>query len=281
MYSPFDPLPQPPPPTNGTSLKRTRSNSPGSLHKKRAPPSYTPSIYTTLPPHLAHSLSHSNGLQHPQPQPHASGVNVSGNNTPGMGGDWVTRTEGLQLATPPPGERGWGWGAGGAAGGEGEGGMEEDVGMAGGGDMEMDTPMDSTSSAPLPASFHSLPTSITHPNTHRTDPPQLPHHAPPLYQHLAGSPQPTSTSMSRSSSSSSSLASEMSISSYPHPQPQPHHQAAPLIAAGVPSLSTNQKRTGGGWKVTFGFRHDCQRCLNKEVGHYSHVVSDEGVFAGQ
>lgn len=161
MYSPFDPLPQPPPAS--TALKRTRSTSPGSLHKvqlsqlshasserpqlahplsaslqKRAPPNYQPSIYSPLPPHLAHSFS-SDGIHQPQPQPHAS-ASGSGSSTPGSGGDWVTRTEGLMLATPPPAERGaMDWAGGAAAAGVGGGAMEEDVGMGGGarGGMEV------------------------------------------------------------------------------------------------------------------------------------------------
>jgi hypothetical protein len=217
----------------------------------------------------------------------------------------VTRTEGLMLATPPPGEmEGMVWGAGGAAAG-GEGAMDEDVGMGGaggGGDMEVSVfvlplallqrlshpplaQMDSqmNHSDPPPANYHPPSSFQTH-SHYRPDPPHVPHHAPPLHQHLAGSPQASEslapTSMSRSSSSSSSLGgSEMDISSYHHQAQQ--KQPPPLLAAGVPSLSAGQKRTGGGWKVTFGFRHDCQKCLQKVPGHYSHVVSDDGVFAGQ
>lgn len=133
-YAPFPTLPQPPPPPLA-SLKRTRSSSPGLLSKvrshrilslmsadvsfsqKRVPSTYTPSIYTQFPPHLTWDLP--------------AGLNCASGSAASSPGDWVTRTEDLQLATPPGGsspqrsfEYGWTQTRGSAAGA-----MEEDVGM--------------------------------------------------------------------------------------------------------------------------------------------------------
>lgn len=156
--------------------------------------------------------------------------------------------------------------------------------------MQMDSMMDSDDlpSHPHPANAHSsqahLHSAFAQPNSSRAyDPTAQPHHAPPLHFHLAGCPQPDAVSAGLSRSSSASSNSSMSLS--PHHNRtgyhQQHHRQPPPLAEEVPMPTMAQKKTGGGWKVTFGFRHDCQKCLDKVPGHYSHVVSDEGVFSGR
>ncbi|SCV69052.1 BQ2448_2072 [Microbotryum intermedium] len=125
-----------------------------------------------------------------------------------------------------------------------------------------------------------------------------PHQAPPLYDHLAGSPFASTSSsfamldpmsgasMSRSASSSSSDHSSSSYSTFDSNRMQrqpmayqmdtapdsghmnsPHHHPTPAT-----SMNTS-KRAGSaanGWKVSMGYRSDCEKCVMRVPGHYLH-----------
>lgn len=109
--------------------------------------------------------------------------------------------------------------------------------------------------------------------------PRAPHDAPPLHQHLAGSPQsqfdphtgaPISAGMTPSSSTGS-LHSSYFQQQQPQPQPHPHpHELHPMPGQDV---GMSPAKGGGGWKVTMGYRPDCEKCQQHVPGHYSHVVA--------
>ncbi|GAA5867922.1 hypothetical protein JCM5296_005697 [Sporobolomyces johnsonii] len=261
------------------SLKRkSRSPSPAS-NKRRIPSTYTPSLYQPQPSRHPRSLS----------VEASGGSPISERSSPGI--DWLQRTQDLQIHTPPIGladraMQGW----------NGAEGLE-DVGM---GDVGSHDAMMDDSSAPaytpqpaVPLSSHS---SHSQPCTHSAASSSnastlsyvqsAPHDAPPLHHHLAGSPQ-TAAPMSRSSSSSSthsmlSVSAPVSCPTYSvlsppqkHFQEHPMHDAlpTPLAAMDVPMpQSPLAKRHGQGWKVTMGYRPDCDKCQQRIPGHYSHVV---------
>lgn len=112
-----------------------------------------------------------------------------------------------------------------------------------------------------------------------TLPPHAPHHAPPLHLNLAGSPHATGMSRSSSSSSDSSLSLSPHHSRTGLHQPQQHQHQQPQQSSPMPQevpMPPSPQRRQGGWKVTFGYRSDCQKCLDRVPGHYSHVVHDGG-----
>ncbi|SCZ97748.1 BZ3500_MvSof-1268-A1-R1_Chr4-3g07425 [Microbotryum saponariae] len=124
-----------------------------------------------------------------------------------------------------------------------------------------------------------------------------PHQAPPLYDHLAGSPfastsssfamlNPMGTSMSRSASNSSSDHSSSSYSTFDSNriQRQPmayqmdtgsdtahanhlHHRPAPATSM---NTAKRAEPVANGWKVSMGYRADCEKCVMRVPGHYLH-----------
>ncbi|GAA6029256.1 hypothetical protein JCM8097_003590 [Rhodosporidiobolus ruineniae] len=257
--------------------KRDRSPSPsGPATKRRAPSTYTPALYANLPPAFARSLS---------VEALASGTPTSERSSPGL--DWLQQTQDLQLETPPTRDTQQ----------LQDGNSMEDVGMNGGGEdhamADDDTPPTHSSYVPPPAtplSPHphssgsaSLAALIAQGSFAHPDPtfvplapspahPRAPHDAPPLHHHLAGSPH---SSGMTPSSSAGSIHSVHHIHS--HHYPHPHHAHAPEPTAGDVSMSPTLVKNGagagkGGWKVTMGYRPDCEKCVGRVPGHYSHVV---------
>lgn len=108
-------------------------------------------------------------------------------------------------------------------------------------------------------------------------PPHAPHHAPPLHLNLAGSPHATGMSRSSSSSSDSSLSLSphhmRNPPSFLHQQQLPSQPQLTSTPQDAP-MPPNPQRRQGGWRITFGYRPDCQKCLDRVPGHYSHVVHD-------
>lgn len=123
--------------------------------------------------------------------------------------------------------------------------------------------------------------------------PVAPHHAPPLHQHLAGSPQaqqdqppPPSRPPSATSSGAALAQSQLGAASFGLAGPIDWSQqpASVLLGAedsammmddstaGARKQSGGTAGGGGGWKVTMGYRADCIKCLQRVPGHYSHVV---------
>lgn len=111
-----------------------------------------------------------------------------------------------------------------------------------------------------------------------------PHDAPPLHQHLAGSPQPypPSTSggsgMARSASGGSvrSMGSAAACGAEADMHAQAHGAMSLSSSSSPRKPSTPMPGTlggrGAGWKVTMGYRADCERCVRQEQGHSTHVV---------
>ena len=104
--------------------------------------------------------------------------------------------------------------------------------------------------------------------------------------------------MSRASSSSSSVASmfsphefdypvgSLSISSYLDSQPMVTEaqsmtgmEVAPPSEPAVASRRTGRGGPGGkgSVRISMGYRADCDKCVRRVVGHYSHVVGEDGV----
>ncbi|GAA5822869.1 hypothetical protein JCM11251_004406 [Rhodosporidiobolus azoricus] len=283
--------------------RKSRSPSPGPACKRRAPSSYTPSIYANLAaPPFTRSVS---------VEALASGTPTSERSSPGL--DWLHQTQQLQLDTPPVQE---------ADRAHEVAGAREDVGMGsvGGesGEAVDDAMQDDPPAAPAPAApFHPHSSSSFPSNQHQAHhmhprPPAHPHHnpphqhtyshpalssagfafadptfipvvpslpspiraaphdAPPLHNHLAGSPQPqTGSNGMTPSSSTSSLYHSMAYG-----QGLPHvHELAKERDPSMGGTATSGGRAGqGGWKLTMGYRQDCEKCRNREPGHYSHLV---------
>ncbi|BGP13775.1 hypothetical protein JCM10213v2_001713 [Rhodosporidiobolus nylandii] len=254
--------------TPSTFKRRARSPSPERASK----------LYASLPPQFARSLSVEaldGGSQRSSP-----------------GVDWLHQTEQLGLQTPPIGDVEQ------AAPGYGH---DEDVGMRVEGSGEAQDHAMATDPPPQQAFYTSLPTPppaapfhphashaphslvsssgfafadptfMPHVPSHSTAPAvRAPHDAPPLHQHLAGSPQAVSTGMTPSSSTGS-----LHSYSHSHPHPHPHplaHDVEPH-ELDTPMSPNSAARAGkGGWKVTMGYRPDCEKCQQRVPGHYSHVV---------
>ncbi|BGO97581.1 hypothetical protein RTBOTA2_001675 [Rhodotorula toruloides] len=249
---------QPPP---GFSLKRrSRSPSPQS-NKRRVPSSYAPTIYTTLAPPLGN-----NGARTFSTEAIAS-TPASERSSPGL--DWLQRTQDLQLQTPPLHVVRDANGVVVARDRDG------DVGMSGGGGasdiMQDDDPQQLPIHSPRPAAPFSFHASSNPPSLQSFLAQTAPHDAPPLHQHLAGSPQ--ASGMSRSSSSSS--VQSMHFAAAPtFPTLPTHHEQQDAMMTPVNSPTKRQGGTGG-WKVTMGYRPDCPKCQQRVPGHYSHVVYTE------
>ncbi|GAA5910965.1 uncharacterized protein JCM6883_000662 [Sporobolomyces salmoneus] len=248
----------------GHSLKRRQSKSPSPPSKRRAPPSYVPSIYAPVPtsasalPNFHRSLS---------VEASYGGTPISERSSPGL--DWLQRTEDLHLVTPV-------------------GTVREEEGRGfGDGDEMMDSEhtqmhQDVMDGPPLPA----MPLSRSSTSSPFNPPPAPPHDAPPLHHHLAGSPP-----MTRSSSSSSSLAGRGGMNATPTgflghsadgqilQQPFPPPDSDNQMNEGDNDVSMDssqqqqqQSQGKGGWKITMGFRSDCEKCQQRIPGHYTHVV---------
>ncbi|KAM0756332.1 hypothetical protein T439DRAFT_321037 [Meredithblackwellia eburnea MCA 4105] len=232
-------------------LKRSRSTSPGSS-KRRVPADYSPSIYNQLPPHLTRALSTSS----------------SGASSPH---DWVSRTSELHLATPtPPG-----------ATPESEHGEDPDLQYSQEIDaMEADEeppprhlPPDSLAlyhhhfqSLPVTPSIRTSPFESQHPTPPPPPPPSspnAPHHPPDLFANLAGSPASLSLALSRSSSGSGCTDTSMQSENRTSPSPPDTR------------LPTSPQRRNGRAQSTasfsMGYRADCEKCVSRVPGHYSHI----------
>ncbi|GAA5877460.1 hypothetical protein JCM16303_003341 [Sporobolomyces ruberrimus] len=259
--------------------KRRASKSPSPPSKRRAPPSYVPSIYSPIPTSISSNPSYQRSLSLEANPNGEETTPISERSSPGL--DWLQRTEDLKLATPT---------------------NEWTRGIEGGGDdsvMETD-----------PTTFHDMQDSIEEdPHHHSYSPhpamplssrsttcspypphphPHPPHEAPPLYNHLAGSPSST-TSMTRSVSDSSSIrGGDYETTLLPHilePFPnqtisyetttttQNHDNDVSMDPSGVHQAGGGGNSGGKrGWKITMGYRPDCEKCLQRLPGHYSHVV---------
>ncbi|GAA6016575.1 hypothetical protein JCM11491_006001 [Sporobolomyces phaffii] len=260
-------------PTHG--CKRRQSQSPSPPSKRRAPPSYVPSIYSPVPTsasalpdfHRSLSLEASYG-----------GTPASERSSPGL--DWMQRTQDLQLAT------------GGDTAMDPRPVRDLDCHRH---ELDEDDPH-TLAYSPLPAMPISR--SATSSPFPPPPPPRAPHDAPPLHYHLAGSP-----SMTRSSSSTSLLAgggttsasaivghssAGQTVHPYPPPiatqamsyesssnHPDPDHDDVVMDSAGAPPPGASHGAAGGArgsWKVTMGYRADCEKCLARQPGHYTHIV---------
>ncbi|GAA5843701.1 hypothetical protein JCM9279_000107 [Rhodotorula babjevae] len=269
-------------PLTAHSLKR-RSRSPSPQpRKRRPPPSYAPSIYADLPP-AGPPRSLSTEAIAGSPAPAAP---PSGRSTPA---DWLQRTRDLHLQTPTcrtPAV-------------QDDAMQSDDIGIdlrSGGAALEdLDHAMLQDDEPPSPQSFYAPQPAVPLPSrSHASASPfwaplppasAAPHDAPPLHQHLAGSPQPYLASSSgdgaggmarsasggsvRSMGSAAACGAEADLLAHAHA-----HGSAPASSprkASTPMPGTLGGR-GGGWKVTMGYRADCERCLRQEQGHSTHVV---------
>ncbi|GAA5922637.1 hypothetical protein JCM3775_005800 [Rhodotorula graminis] len=272
-YEPYAPL------TANALKRRSRSPSP-QPHKRRPPPSYSPAIYANLAPAgPPRSLSTEALAGSPAPAPPHSG-----RSTPG---DWLQRTRDLHLQTPLCGtpiacddamqsdDLAIDMRAGGPA--------VEDLDNA----MMQDEPNSPPSlcapqpAVPLTSRAHASASPFWSPL-----PPAdtaAPHDAPPLHQHLAGSPQPYLASdgggggggMARSASGGSVRSMGSAAACGAEADLHAHALAALSSSPRKPSTpvpGTLGGRGGGGWKVTMGYRADCERCVRQEQGHSTHVV---------
>ncbi|GAA5830449.1 hypothetical protein JCM5353_005849 [Sporobolomyces roseus] len=243
------------------SHKRRQSHSPSPPSKRRAPPSYIPSLYAPIPT-SASALPNFN----PSLSTEASygGTPTSQRSSPGL--DWLQRTEDLHLATPLSREM--------------EIEMEMDSTMQDEPHAEVEDPH-TLSYSPLPAmplSQSNSPFSSTSP--YPVHPSLPPHEAPPLHHHLAGSP-----SMTRSNSNTSSNGSVLGQVLHPFPIEtrtiayDSNHNG---MEVSMPDHSQSQSQSqvqngngngnGRGWKITMGYRSDCEKCQQRVPGHYTHVV---------
>ena len=100
------------------------------------------------------------------------------------------------------------------------------------------------------ASHHSTPPPPAPPSS-----PVPPHRIPPLYANLAGSP--VSQSLSRSSSSTDASMSD--------PVMDPHEVR-------LPTSPQRRPRSHDGPAFSMGFRADCDKCVARVPGHYSHLT---------
>ncbi|BGP45842.1 hypothetical protein JCM10450v2_001677 [Rhodotorula kratochvilovae] len=253
------------------SLKR-RSRSPSPQpHKRRPPPSYAPALYADLPCSGAPALLRADSAGT------ACSLPLSARSSPGAGNgaEWLqARTSALHLQTPegrtpapPDGE-----GAEVAMEEVGMGETEVGMGLDGGGGgeppdsaMQFDPPALYAPQPAVPLSVHASSSPFFPFTTTSASLPPAPHDAPPLHCHLAGSPQPAAAwpageGMARSPSDGS-VQSMRSAGEGAGGEPEPPRKPRAGAAGG-----------GGGWKVTMGFRADCERCARREQGHYTHVV---------
>ncbi|KAM0792258.1 hypothetical protein ACM66B_004952 [Microbotryomycetes sp. NB124-2] len=262
------------------SLKRSRSTSPDPLAKRRVPVDYAPSIYSKqaqLPPSIARSLSEdvtltrsSSTVEHPTLR---SAQRLTPLN------DCVTRTEALHLSTPPPTDRLNPFGAPPFD-------EQHHTRRTGNDDStrfsqglhppqhaytqhhEEDSRMEADDDAPSGA-HHLHQDSTARPTSSLHGSHFPPHEAPPLHLNLAGSPH----GMSRSSSSSSSLATAVDHQQLYDTRSSAIYDDSAAVDRPSPAVQT-QPRPRQGWKVTFGYRSDCQKCIDRVPGHYSHVVME-------
>ncbi|GAA5978245.1 hypothetical protein JCM10908_004285 [Rhodotorula pacifica] len=257
--------------STSTLKRRERSPSP-QANKRRVPSYYTPQIYAEAPAVLTRGWSFdANG---------SDTAASSERSSPGL--DWLKRTQELHLETPP-------------LGGQHPlaGGLAAAAGTDANGDIGMETDaMQAEPVAPIPPESEQLaaPMSADLPqpsDLHLYRPiPVAPHHAPPLHQHLAGSPQAEQQPLSRPPSASSnrpvslSAPSQLGAASFGLAGPIDWSQQQPAVLASEDSammmddsaFSAAGRKQGGGWKVTMGYRSDCIKCLQRVPGHYSHVV---------
>ncbi|KWU46606.1 hypothetical protein RHOSPDRAFT_32066 [Rhodotorula sp. JG-1b] len=261
-----------------TSLKRRERSPSPRPSKRRVPSYYSPQLHADAPPSLARGWSFdANGAGDDR------AASSSERSSPGL--DWLRRTQELHLATPPLG------GQHPLAGNV----LETGAAMDANGDVGMDgNAMQAEGTLPheehLAPSVDSRQTSeqnLYHPI------PVAPHHAPPLHQHLAGSPQaqqdqppPPSRPPSATSSGAALAQSQLGAASFGLAGPIDWSQqpASVLLGAedstmmmddstaGARKQSGGTAGGGGGWKVTMGYRADCIKCLQRVPGHYSHVV---------
>ncbi|KAL8283613.1 hypothetical protein RQP46_005408 [Phenoliferia psychrophenolica] len=236
-------------------LKRSRSTSP-SANKRRVPSSYSPAIYSHFPPHLNRALSSSS----------------SGASSPH---DWVTRTNELHLATPtpPPGSPDM---HDGDYYGEDVGMMSQEFEPMEADDQEAHRPPDALAyyhqqNHHSHQQHHSLPSSpgfrgSPFASHHSTPPPPAPpsspvppHRIPSLYANIAGSPHSESISLSRSSSSTDASMSEDQVVVDPR-------------EVRLPTSPQRRPRSHPGQAFSMGFRADCDKCVARVPGHYTHLV---------
>lgn len=262
-----------------SSLKRReRSPSPRPC-KRRVPSYYSPQLYADAPPSLARGWSFdANGGRDD-----TAGAPSSERSSPGL--DWLRRTQELHLATPP---------LGGQHSLAGTGSNSSATAMDANGDVGMDGETEGAlpheqhlASTSNLDSHHSAAGHLYHPI------PVAPHHAPPLHQHLAGSPQehpppppsrpPSATSVgagaahpqSQLGAASFGLAGPIDWSQQQQPDSvllDAEDSAMMMDDSAAGARKQTGGTGGGGWKVTMGYRADCIKCLQRVPGHYSHVV---------
>ncbi|GAA5885223.1 hypothetical protein JCM6882_009525 [Rhodosporidiobolus microsporus] len=276
-------------PDHAFKKRKSRSPSPGPACKRRVPASYTPSLYASVPPSLAPRSLSVEAL--------ASGTPTSERSSPGL--DWLHQTQQLHLQTPPLQEADRASAA--------MGGYVETAAVGGGGEGQDDAMEDDPPPAPEPAApfhphsshqshhIHPISPHPHHPPQHTYSHPALstagfafadptfmpvvpspvraaPHEAPPLHHHLAGSPQPQALPGSNGMTPSSSTSSIYASMAYGQGLPHVHELAMEQdTSMGVGDAGVG-KAGQGGWKLTMGFRQDCEKCRNREPGHYSHLV---------
>ncbi|GAA6050098.1 hypothetical protein JCM3770_001370 [Rhodotorula araucariae] len=257
------------------SLKRTSRSPSPQPRKRRPPPSYALALYADLPGGAPPLLRADQGAAR-TPLSLSLGA-ASARSSPGAGADWLqARTSELQLQTPEGRTPSLDAGVVGnevamEEGGTGDGEVLTDGRNGEPPDhaMQFDDPRPG---APLYAPQPAVPLSVhasasSHfaaflPLSPTPNHAPAPHDAPPLHCHLAGSPQPWdggAEGMARSSSGAS-VQSMRSMDAGGGDRCEPE---SPRKATGA---------RGGGWKVTMGFRADCERCMRREQGHYTHVI---------
>ncbi|KAK4058911.1 hypothetical protein OIO90_000357 [Microbotryomycetes sp. JL221] len=256
--------------------KRSRSTSPDPLAKRRVPLDYVPAMYANqraeAPPAVARSLSEDVTSTLNSTSVNNAGMTLRSQRHTPVNDQFVSRTEALHLSTPSPrdGQSPFTFSTV----------QAQPRQSAHDDDAQMDA-MDDSNELNV-ATHQGLAELRQHHNTSHT-----PHDAPPLHLNLAGSPQ----AMSRSSSSSSSAATitfdSRSSALYDdsafvtrqqhlHPSSSLHGRSLHQRTADT-SMSTDTSsppRAKQGWKVTFGYRSDCQKCIDRIPGHYSHVVME-------
>ncbi len=84
----------------------------------------------------------------------------------------------------------------------------------------------------------------------------------------------------------STLSLQSQAQAYLNPQPTAMDATeegtyAPPASPAVASRRAGRAGLGGGEKgavrISMGFRADCEKCVRRVVGHYSHVVGEDGV----
>ncbi|KAK4053765.1 hypothetical protein OIV83_001421 [Microbotryomycetes sp. JL201] len=279
---------------NAYNLKRSRSISPDPLAKRRVPHDYAPLMYSSqaqLPPHIARSLSEDVTLTRSSATAEPRSAHSSQRLTPVN--DCVRRTEALHLSTPPPRD---GPNPFGTPSVDYSGGRNDDRSNTHGSntDHSQAYQQNEEDSHVSPLGFEEIPrqgelnrpgldltqmeayddmplhSGVTpHPSYTIASSECAPHEAPPLHLNLAGSPH----DMSRSSSSSSSLATAVDPYTAYDTRASAIYDDSSALRQPTPATQS-APRPRHGWKVTFGYRSDCQKCIDKVPGHYSHVVME-------